>query len=336
MALLGVMRRRILALTLGIGLFLAGCVLVDSLRGERRLAFSHERHVEQEGLDCFSCHETALMGDDPGMPALDGCLVCHEAIDAEKPAEQQVAALFQGERFAAARVSALGDELVFSHALHAKAVEDCSTCHVGIESNAAVGPELALAMEDCTACHAERSAPNDCADCHTRIDQRWEPASHAHNWTKTHGPVSRGPVTLVADDCALCHTESTCVRCHLQEPPENHNNYFRQRGHGVQAMIDRDTCAACHRSDSCDRCHQESIPQNHSGMWGGSLSKHCLTCHFPLQAEACSTCHKATPSHMATPKPPGHHPAMNCRMCHGVTASLPHVEKGDNCNLCHP
>jgi hypothetical protein len=103
-------------------------------------------------------------------------------------------------------------------------------------------------------------------------------------------------------------------------------------------MIDRDNCAACHRSDSCDRCHQETLPRNHTGMWGGTVSNHCLTCHFPLQAEACSTCHKATPSHLATPKPsvPPHHPAMNCRQCHGVTASLPHAEKGDNCNLCHP
>jgi hypothetical protein len=164
MAILGVTRHgrprihRLLALALGVGLILAGCVLVDSLREEQRFAFSHERHVEQEGLDCFSCHENALMEDDPGMPALDGCLVCHEAIDAEKPAEEQITVFFEGERFQAARVSALGDELVFSHALHAKGVEDCSTCHAGIESNTAVGPELALAMEDCTGCHVERAA----------------------------------------------------------------------------------------------------------------------------------------------------------------------------------
>jgi hypothetical protein len=320
----------------GTGLVVAGCVLVESLREERRFAFSHELHVGQEELDCFSCHETALMVDDPGMPAPDGCLACHDALDGEKPAERRVAALFAGERFRAARVAALEDELVFSHALHAKSVAECSTCHAGIESSRAVGPELALAMDDCTACHERRAAPNECATCHREIDEGWAPASHLHNWRKAHGPVSRGPVVRAADDCALCHTEASCARCHMQEPPESHNNHFRQRGHGLLAMMDRDGCAACHRSDACDRCHQEALPRSHTGLWGGTVSNHCLTCHFPLQAEACATCHKATPSHLATPKPPGHHPAMNCRMCHGVTEPLPHVEKGDDCNLCHP
>jgi hypothetical protein len=26
---------------------------------------------------------------------------------------------------------------------------------------------------------------------------------------------------------------------------------------------------------------------------------------------------------------------MNCRQCHGMTAPLPHVDKGDDCNACH-
>jgi hypothetical protein len=324
------------AAALGAGVALVGCVLAESLRPERRFAFSHELHVEGEGLDCFSCHETALMEDDPGMPALDGCLACHDALDAEKDEGRRVASLFEGERFRAARVSALADELVFSHALHAQALEDCSACHAGVASSRAVGPGRALAMDDCTDCHAARGAPNDCADCHREVDAGWEPASHRRDWRKAHGPTSRGPAVATADDCGLCHTEATCVRCHLQEPPDDHHNHFRRRGHGLLAMLDRETCAACHRSDACDRCHQEVRPMNHVGSWGGTLSNHCLTCHFPLQAEACSTCHKATPSHLATPKPPGHHPAMNCRQCHGVTEALPHAEKGDNCNLCHP
>ena len=47
-------------------------------------------------------------------------------------------------------------------------------------------------------------------------------------------------------------------------------------------------------------------------------------------------CHKDTRSHaLAAPKPAWHTPAMNCRQCHGVSQPLPHVDKGDNCNLCH-
>jgi hypothetical protein len=61
-----------------------------------------------------------------------------------------------------------------------------------------------------------------------------------------------------------------------------------------------------------------------------------MGCHQPLGNESCAVCHKGTPSHaLATPKPPGHNPAMNCRMCHGNGQPLPHFDNGDDCNSCH-
>jgi hypothetical protein len=42
------------------------------------------------------------------------------------------------------------------------------------------------------------------------------------------------------------------------------------------------------------------------------------------------------PSHStAAPQPPSHSPGMNCRQCHGISAPLPHVTKGEDCNICH-
>jgi hypothetical protein len=303
---------------------------------ETRFAFSHRLHVEEEGLDCFSCHETAMMSDDPGMPEPDSCAVCHDEIDADKPEDERVETLFTDGVFDAARASALDDELVFSHKLHASGDQECSACHTGIESNRRVGPELAVPMDDCMACHAGREVANDCETCHVEIREDWAPDSHHHNWMRFHGQVARSQCTRPMDKCELCHTEATCVQCHLEEPPQNHTAFFRRRGHGVIAMMDRGTCAACHQPDSCERCHAEVVPMNHTGMWGGTKSRHCLTCHLPLKAEGCVVCHKSTPSHLSTPKPPDHNPAMNCRLCHGAGQRLPHVDNGDDCNQCHP
>ena len=98
--------------------------------------------------------------------------------------------------------------------------------------------------------------------------------------------------------------------------------------------MDRQNCAACHESSSCERCHAETLPLNHRGLWGGTKSVHCVTCHFPLAAEGCVTCHQDTASHeLAPPKPSWHDPASNCRTCH--LATLSHVDNGSNCNLCH-
>lgn len=317
----------------------AGCLLVEAVFPyERRFVFSHDLHVRTERLDCFSCHETAMMEDDPGMPDLDSCAVCHDDIDEGEPPDRQVSRLFVDGVYQGARAAALDDEVIFSHLGHVTDESSCGDCHTRIARNEVVGPEQAISMADCMQCHAEERAPNECVDCHSEVTADWEPANHHHNWDFTHGMVSRGPRDgVVAEDCSVCHTESDCSDCHLQEPPRDHNNYFRRRGHGLFSMMDRERCEACHQPDSCDRCHAEVLPSSHTGMFGGVKSTHCLGCHFPLKSEAgCVTCHQSTPSHLSTPKPPDHHPAMNCRQCHGISASLPHVDKGDDCNQCHP
>ena len=333
------MRRRISipqAALLSTLLLLAGCVAVSRLFGQERYAFSHALHVGEEQLDCFSCHETALMDDDPGMPVLDSCEVCHDEFDEEQPPERRVASLFAGDEYLRSRVGGLGEEVLFSHKAHTGYEESCSACHTGIEENHALSTADDILMADCTACHEARAAPAACEDCHREIDEDWEPLAHRQNWLPTHGSLVHGEFPGASNDCSLCHAESTCTQCHLEEPPRNHNNYFRLSGHGLLASLDRASCAYCHRRDSCEACHMEVLPRSHAGSFGGTQSNHCITCHFPLQTEGCITCHKGTPSHLSTPKPPGHNPAMNCRTCHnGVEAAMPHAEKGDDCNLCH-
>jgi hypothetical protein len=316
---------------------LAGCALIESLsRGERRFAFSHRTHVVGERLACVSCHESFAMSDDPGMPSLDGCGACHDDIDEEKPEERRVATLFEDDAFRAAHASRLDGEVLFSHKLHARDPESCGACHRGIEESERIDESIGVAMARCTDCHRERAVANDCETCHAEIRATWAPPSHAHDWERFHGRVVRAKGAATAHDCSLCHTESTCVACHKDEPPASHDNFFRMRGHGLVSRMDRSGCAVCHAPDSCEQCHAETLPLSHMGNWGGTRSAHCLGCHFPLQSEGCSVCHEATPSHLlGAPKPPWHTPAMNCRQCHGVSAPLPHFDKGDDCNACH-
>lgn len=322
-------------------LALFGCALIEGLKpGPRALAFSHKLHVTEEGLDCVSCHEDLARSDEPGLPPLDGCLVCHEDLDEGKPPERQIASLFdqESETFRAVHASRLSGELVFSHQLHVAAIEDCGACHRGIDTDERIGPGIGVRMAACVECHLESSVSADdaCATCHLEITDDWQPASHHHNWRRRHGPVVRSESDATTDDCSMCHAESLCAGCHLDDPPDDHDNYFRRRGHGVLSSMDRDRCAVCHRSDSCDRCHAEVRPDSHGGNWGGTQSVHCLGCHFPLSGESCSVCHKGAPSHLeAAPKPDWHTPAMNCRQCHGAGQPLPHVDKGDDCNACH-
>lgn len=313
----------------------AGCLLAG--RGTPRFAFSHAEHVGEQDLECVSCHADAGRQEAPGMPTPDTCEVCHDELDRAKPVENQVASLFEGEQFRAAHALVLAEELVFSHARHVAALRDCRLCHADVAESSG-GAVATFVMDRCTECHAERGVASDCSTCHTRVDTTAAPASHARNWKRAHGRCVRSGSTETGDRCSLCHQESTCIACHGSEPPENHTTFWLQRGHGLSARMDRQSCATCHREDSCATCHAESPPSNHTASFGAPESRHCVSCHFPLRDTGCAVCHRDTPSHTsATPKPddPVHVSGQNCRQCHGLSVSLPHVDNGDDCNACH-
>jgi hypothetical protein len=180
-------------------------------------------------------------------------------------------------------------------------------------------------MRDCDRCHREQKVANECATCHRTLRTDVAPSTHAFQWKKVHGATARRHGLATVDDCSMCHQESSCAQCHAAEAPDNHGDYFRRRGHGLFARMDRQNCAACHRADSC-----------HNGSFGGSTNNHCVGCHLPVQANECVTCHKGTPSHdLAPPKPPSHGIGMNCRQCHGIGQALMHVDNGADCAMCH-
>ncbi|MFN0008674.1 MAG: cytochrome c3 family protein [Planctomycetota bacterium] len=313
-----------------------GCAIFSGLSpGEEGLAFSHAVHAE-EGLECGDCHAGVDSGESPGMPSAPQCMLCHADLDQEKPPEKQVASLFTEGVYRAKSVSDLGDEVIFSHGSHVGRGEDCAACHGTVASSARVDASMGVTMDECTACHASKEFADDCSTCHREIREDVKPPSHDLAWEKVHGKVVRGHSQELTDRCSLCHTESTCSSCHADTPPENHDNLWRLRGHGIAAAMDRQNCAACHRSDSCQQCHEETLPLSHTGMWGAPRDTHCLSCHFPLTSNSCVACHKDTPSHQtATPMPTWHNPGMDCRQCHGVDQPLPHVDNGSTCTACH-
>jgi hypothetical protein len=343
MAVLSERRGRIAALAVLAGVVLTGCMLFDALvQEERAYSFPHRVHVEEEGLECGDCHAGWEDSEEPRLPLRAQCALCHQDLDEEKPPERRVETLFDDDRFRAAHAGALSDEILFSHQAHAERDPSCLGCHATVAESdvgpAQLGASLATSMDACVACHEESSGPKlaECSACHSEIRADAPPPSHRASWERAHGMVVRARPEARTDQCTLCHEPSSCDRCHHAELPASHDNYWRRRGHGLTASLDRDSCATCHDSDSCDRCHEQTLPQNHTGMWGAPRDQHCLFCHEPLRAEACAVCHHATPSHaLATTLPADHSPGMNCRMCHGQGVPLMHVDNGQACTSCH-
>jgi hypothetical protein len=301
--------------------------------------FNHEAHGVR-GISCADCHETAETEARAGMPSKAFCMTCHEDLDKDpgKPLEKKVA-WFLGEdgepRWSA--FTRQSSEVRFSHRAHAVKKVECAACHPGIDRNTGLQPGMLQRMSSCTECHArEAPAKNDCRTCHTVLDRDTPPASHARLWGKLHGACSRaGRGAATANDCSMCHRADACVTCHQTRPPDDHNEFWRLRAHGIAAGIDRSRCATCHASDGCARCHRETAPLSHRAGWNAPRNAHCTSCHLPLQQSGgCFVCHTSTPGHdLAPAKPAWHTPAMNCRSCHAGT--MRHPDNGDNCNACH-
>jgi hypothetical protein len=306
-----------------------GCRFVSMLRSPG--AFDHSRHAAK-GITCDACH-----GDDEsqpiaGMPSNRECLACHGRSELREPYAYELEIQREDPRRSFAAPERHFD-LKFSHAVHRGSAAGCGVCHESEPAHRA--PARAGACEDC---HRREGIASDCVVCHEQTTRSTAPTSHqAAGWLRAHGRDSSRPLSAAhGEGCRLCHSQSSCDGCHRVLKPSDHTEFFRLRGHGLSASIQRERCAACHQEDSCVRCHQETRPRSHfRATWAGRTSSHCLSCHEPLGDASCFVCHRAAPSHArATPIPPPPHPSAlsDCRRCH---LRPPHADNGGSCTVCH-
>lgn len=319
-----------------LALFFAGCGLFSSNR--EGFVFNHKVHAEK-GLTCDGCHEDYEYEPGAGMPAYETCLICHGPKDDEppKPFEAEIQKHEPDEPFVP-RYRYY--DLKFSHALHSEAEIECSACHGDVENAEDLGDVERPEFETCKDCHVEKEISLDCAVCHQNLRKDVKPRTHGDpTWMRIHGrDVSVGGYNDRGhgDSCTVCHTQSSCDRCHRQEKPLDHTEFFRIQGHGAYVSMDRDRCMACHQESYCVRCHREAVPRSHMmPSWGGTTSNHCLYCHEDEGESGCRVCHYGPSSHSAAsplPPPPHPGPSANCYACH---PRPPHGDNGGDCTACH-
>lgn len=318
-------------------ILVTACLSLPSGRSEP--TFPHAVHVVDNGLACEFCHVGVRTGDDPGLPPRELCATCHDLFDGGKPPERRLGAFFAADgRYLKAAVVGRTDEVLFSHRAHANAAGlRCEDCHgdVGQQRSVPLAPLASKAA--CMDCHARHGQGNACADCHRAVDRSWLPPTHGPQWARLHGERVRAGSEASVDRCSLCHQDATgCNACHQQMAPDDHDQSFRLRTHGLQASIDRSRCAVCHTQDSCQQCHEATRPLSHRAGFGSPQQRHCVGCHLPLVEAGCRTCHRDAAAHAAAaPLPADHVPAMDCRACHGRGVRLPHPDGGHLCIACH-
>jgi hypothetical protein len=319
-----------LSLTLAGG----GCVLLEQfgLSG-RPPIFSHTNHTEKEDLQCKDCHHTFATAESAGMPRRKLCILCHEGIDEDKPAEKKVANMF-ADPPPWSKVTALPRDMIFSHKAHHDAKIGCAECHGDVEKIADCEKSedvLRVTMRTCVECHARQPLSEEVT------------AAPAAPPGPPEGSVPKrvSRAQQVANNCAVCHREIRKDRppeSHEfadDRPPRNHRSAWKLL-HGQAAKAHsgktRERCDLCHQDSFCSDCHREEVPASHTVFWKerghgiavGMDRNTCAVCHT---SDACDRCHRETEprSHAGAW---GGRRSNHCLSCHGLA-------RGEGCGMCH-
>lgn len=116
--------------------------------------FDHRHHVQDDGIDCVYCHETAFRAPSAGMPATEVCMGCHNQIWNQSPLLEPVRASYFGDTpIRWNRVHDLPDFVYFDHSIHVNHGVGCVSCHGRVDQMAAVYQVMPLTMSWCLDCH---------------------------------------------------------------------------------------------------------------------------------------------------------------------------------------
>lgn len=135
---------------------------------QQPIPFDHQVHVQQLGLQCAFCHQSAATDVVAGLPSTQECMNCHVVVGAaQQPATKTLQdAWVKQQAVDWVRVWRMPDHVRFAHDAHIQAGVACTDCHGDIGSMHRVVQGQPMKMQTCVACHQQMNAPTTCTTCH--------------------------------------------------------------------------------------------------------------------------------------------------------------------------
>jgi len=243
-----------------------GCLGYMTVSSNKSIS-PHSSHIEE--LSCDECHVSEVTNQTFPDPEL--CLDCHDDLLEEElnvPLEKEQIRVF-----------------TFSHSSHE--LLECEECHTLKGDIDMKIPE----NRDCEFCHRDSEIRLSCKNCHA--GHFFVPSYHNSVWAERH---TRGygyeTEAEHAYQCEICHRQDFCKSCHNSTQPKSHTSFFRVRGHGINAEMNRESCGVCHIESFCVRCHNETKPVSHIGVWEQKIHGFAIINSWPQGIGRCGLCHK--------------------------------------------
>ena len=172
------------------------------------VAFSHNIHANQLGVDCRYCHNGVEKSWFSNIPAASVCMNCHNQVLKDDPKLALVRESYaSGKPIKWVQIHKLPDYVYFNHSVHVNRGVSCVECHGQVNHMDEVSHAKPLTMTFCLECHRNPAAHLRDPAHITDLDWKWSenPVENADQ------QISRGQ-KFVHDwkveslqNCSACH-----------------------------------------------------------------------------------------------------------------------------------
>jgi nitrate/TMAO reductase-like tetraheme cytochrome c subunit len=175
------------------------------------VAFQHDIHVSQLGLDCRYCHSYVESSGFSNYPVAQTCMNCHREVQKNNPKLQPIRdAWANNTPVEWVKIHNVPDYAYFNHSAHVNRGVSCAVCHGKVNEMSVVYQAQSQSMGWCLQCHRRPEefvrpiAAAKPGEQSPIFSMNWEPPKD-----KDHAKLGQ---TLVKDwkinppkDCAGCH-----------------------------------------------------------------------------------------------------------------------------------
>ena len=166
------------------------------------IAFSHEIHAGQLGMDCRYCHNGVEKSWYSNIPAAAVCMNCHNQVLKDSPKLELVReSALSGKPIEWVQIHKTPDYVYFNHSVHVNRGVSCVKCHGQVNHMDEVRHEKPLSMSFCLECHRDPAKhirdPKDVYNLDLKIsaaEQEKMGKKFVHDWKVN-----------ASQNCSACH-----------------------------------------------------------------------------------------------------------------------------------
>ncbi len=132
---------------------------------DQPIAYDHDLHAGQLGIDCRYCHSSVDKSPSAGIPTANTCWNCHQHVQKGNPKLAPLRAAMRvdidhkeipgakKEPIKWVRVHKVPDYAYFDHSAHVNRGVSCKSCHGSVNKMVKVEVVESLSMDFCLTCH---------------------------------------------------------------------------------------------------------------------------------------------------------------------------------------